>query len=316
VPSPPPGDGPVDENEFVEAVAPLVEVISKLTSAAAALFDRSQPAADSRAMSDLASESKLADDQWPEPVLLVHSQISFATFALLDHLRSFGRLFADEPVPVYSHFVIARAALDVGGIAWWLLDSSIDVEARVVRGQVVRLVAARELRRAPRSLVAAHQRGEAREAEIREGARRRGWTVSGRNARGPVRLRDQEHPKPRSAIRAVLGHEDHPTLTVGDTLWWLLSGHTHGGMHALMQSMTIEPTNSPLEPPMAAIGTQASTTHVLGGNLCQMFVRVIDARAAYIGRTSDEWIAAKATCQEYLRAVIAAGDLTASTDPA
>jgi hypothetical protein len=272
---------------FKTAIEPMWTSLGALASAGFEMVDGTQPQAESRAMAEFAQEARLGDSNWSEPIQHVQMIVGFNSIALLDHCRSYGLHFATEPIPLYSHFVVARAALDAGATAWWLLDSEIDAEQRAVRGQVLRLANAREAKRGPSDLEAMRTTAATVRQAVQAGAADRGLRVIVNKPRTPITIGKQEKPTPRQSIEAMLGYKGFPEIS--HVLWWLLSGYTHGGFYALAQSIGVRPTGEEMGLPMAGLVTDSRTSNLIGALVGKATTRVVQARNEYYGLESPAW---------------------------
>lgn len=281
----------------------MCSVISELTDAAQALAPPSGlPGVSSRAMAERAEESTFTNPHWEEPVRASHAVGGVVAFAATDHLRSFGGLFSSEPVPVYSHLVLARAALDAAGLAYWLADTGIDTKTRIMRYSVTRLMNAGQFDRSPLPDGKDHAR-RVRDS-VDAGAVANGWTISRRTGR----VGTEEPPRTRRLIRTVL-HDDSvfgPTESgVADVLWWYLSGATHSASYALMQSVKIheEATKTFGGEPMAAIYTSSEGVMLIGLTIARAYTNAYGEWARLMGWQSDRWDAAQQELASLSRSV-------------
>lgn len=268
---------------------PMVDVLLALAEAAREIGPPSGlPAADSQAMAERAVEDEYGNEHWPEPVRASHAIAGVLVLAAGDHLRSYARLFAAEPVPVYTHFVVARAALDAAGTAYWMSDTSIGADIRIMRYEVSRLTNAAECSRSP--LPSAKKTGNTIVANVRAGAALHGWTV---NRRTP-QCGNQKQPRPKQLIRQVLNDDalfgrDAPGIA--SVLWWYLSGVTHSASYALMQSVQVTedaPHAAPGET-MAAIYTSSQSVITMGLTAARGYVASVQEHADLMGWSSQRW---------------------------
>jgi len=287
-------------SDFLSYVAPLREVLLELADAAQALGEpASIPAADSRAMAEIAEVARYDGDLWTDSISSALSIAGIVRFAATDHLRGFGRLFADQPVPVYSHLVLARACLDACASVSWLSATSITATARVQRYHVARLMNAKELKRSP--IQTSKHKGKAIQTNVVAGAAELGWNAF----KDHPRIGNEEAPSPKSLLRTLL--DDNDTFGVGaigvsDILWWYLSGATHSTSYALMQSIEPEEHPSPgLSDPMAAISTNGPSVVLIGLTIARGYVAMVEEHAELLGWQSNEWTMARTKLQDVRR---------------
>lgn len=159
--------------DLLDAVAPSMQSLLGLADAARSLGDSGLPLANSRAMAELAAEATLENAQLREPIHSAHSLLGVAAFAAGDHLRNYARLFASQPVPVYSHLVLARACLDACSFVFWLGEPQISAKCRAQRYLVSRVHNAKQKRRSP--IPAIREKGKEIIREVREGCDAAGW---------------------------------------------------------------------------------------------------------------------------------------------
>ena len=135
--------------DLVEVVAPTVGALTQLADSAQKMAGVGLPAANSTAMAEIAAEKLLVSTHLREPIHAAHSQSGLLAFAATDHLRNYARLFASQPVPVYSHLVLARACFDACRVAFWLSEPGIGAVRRAQRYLVLRLENAKQQKRSP-----------------------------------------------------------------------------------------------------------------------------------------------------------------------
>jgi len=292
--------------ELVPYLEPMRQVLTELVDAALDLAPSSGiPAADSKAMAELYEEAKLENGHWTQPVRAAHSAAGVLRFAAGDHIRSYVRLFGGLPVPVYSHLVTARCCLDACGVALWLGAADTSAMIRVKRYQVMRMMNADQLKRAP--VPAWKEHGKANIDNVIAGAREHGWGVS----RSNLSVAGIEPPKPRQLIQTVL--DDIPSsfddnIGLGDVLWWYLSGATHSTSYALMQSIDASGgQTNPIGEPMAAIFTSGRSVELFGLTVARAFEKVTAEHAALFGWTSERWTTARHSLNELRRTTIQRG---------
>ena len=283
-----------DTKDLVEAVAPTVRAVLALTDAAQTAAGIGLPSADSAAMAEVAAEPPLVNAHLREPIHAAHSLSAILAFAAGDHLRNYARLFASQPVPVYSHLVVARACLDACSVAFWLNEPGIGAERRVQRYLVLRLDNAKQQKRSP--LVVSKDKAKEIIEEVRLGVAEAGWALQAHlNDGNSPRVAAEALPSPKSRIGAVLGDmtAEAERAGLGPALWWYLSGVTHGASYGLMQAVEAQAEQHPSMPQMGAIFTDARSVILMAWALATAFVSMTDVRMAVFGWQSSAWSSAK-----------------------
>lgn len=290
--------------DLTEYLAPTCAVLTELTDAAQALAPPSGlPAADSKAMTERAEEATFINEHWEEPVRSAHAVAGVLTFAATDHVRNYGKHFHAEPVPVYTHLVTARAALDAAGVAYWMADCGIGTEARVQRYAVSRFMSAEQYDRSP--MPGAKEQAKKIVANVRAGATAHGWTTS----RSSGRVGREDQPSSKKLIRSICDDDrifGLGEVGVGDLLWWYLSGATHSAAYALMQSVQMDEeatTEYGGGEPMAAIFTSAGTAQRIGLTLACAYETTVNEHRRLMGWESERWTAAERKLHELLKTV-------------
>jgi hypothetical protein len=100
--------------EFREAIAPTVNALRAFANAVDDLVERHRlPAAESRAMSEIAAEQALATrSTWTGPISDTHTFGAMTLRAAADYVRGFAELFTADRIPMWAHLVLERAALE------------------------------------------------------------------------------------------------------------------------------------------------------------------------------------------------------------
>jgi hypothetical protein len=283
---------------------PMCTALAELTDAAQGLAPPSGlPAADSKAMLERSEEHTYLNPHWDEPVRGAHAVGGVLAFAATDHMRSFGQLFATEPVPVYSHLVLARAALDAAGMAYWVADTGTGTKTRIMRYGVTRLMNAAQYDRSP--VPDAKDLAKRIRDSVDLGSADNGWTIS----RKTGRVGTEDPPKPRKLIRAVLADDKvfgSGEAGIGDVLWWYLSGATHSASYALMQSVQIHEQATRAnggDEPMGAIYTSAGSVILIGLTVARAYETAISEWARLMGWRSDRWDEARKRLSTLSRSV-------------
>jgi|SRR5581483_8002887 len=297
----------VPGDEFIETVAPTVVALLDLAVAYHEVINGHGlvPAAESPAMSDLAAEDRFCRNGWQEPVGTAHSLAGLLCFAGVDHVTSYAKLFASPspPIPVYSHFAVARAALEALGWGRWVADTTVDVDERVKRGVLLRLDGALNRKRLPISELKVL--GNEIIQRFRDGLPT-GWSDIICNTR-QVRCGGAELPRPRIVIAEVLRSGRGPTPDdLGGTLWGMLSGVAHSGEYALMLSAELVDDMPELAAaPAANLFTSARTVHLIGATLLRAAIEGCTMRFRLYGWSSDgAWEAAVEKAERHIHVVL------------
>lgn len=277
-------------DDLVEFVAPTVDVLLRLADAAQRLGGVGLPSAESRAMVEIAAEAALLNDHLAEPIHAAHSVSGILAFAATDHLRNYARLFESQPVPVYSHLVLARACLDACRVAFWLSEPEIGPMRRAQRYVVLRLDNAKQQKRSPLD----EPRAKAKQIieEVRLGVATARWPLQAHlnDAKSP-RVGYEELPPAKKGIAAVLREMpvEAEGAGLGPVLWWYLSGITHSASYGLMQAVEAGEKNDALKPHLGAIFTDARSVILMGWAIASAYRNMTEARRALFGWQSAEW---------------------------
>jgi len=198
------------EGDVVQAVRPMTETLLRVDDAGQELASGTKyPDAGSTAMMELANEQKLQGSAvLGEPIQMAHSMGGVLAFASADHIRNYALSFQSNPVPVYSHLVVARACLDACSVSAWLSEDEIGVVRRAQRALVVRISSAKQLKRSP--IPEVKQRGKAIRDQCIAGAAAAGWQCETNwKSDASPEVGGERLPSAKQAISAVLG--DDPT---------------------------------------------------------------------------------------------------------
>lgn len=241
-------------------------------------------------MAELAEEARLVNDHLAEPIHAAHSLARILAFAATDHLGNYARLFDSQPVPVYSHLVVARACLDACSLAYWLGEPDVGAERRAQRYVAMRLFNAKQQKRSPIGQV----KEKAKEIleDARAGVTAAKWPFHPHWSKNEnPRVADEAVPRSKAGIAAVLGEipAEVAETRIGHVLWWYLSGVTHSASFALMQAVELEEPTSELGPHMGAIFTDAKSVLMMAWAISKAYVTMIEAHRGLFRWESDEW---------------------------
>lgn len=301
-----PDDKSVDNEEFVRSVADTVAMLQRLVDASRGIGARHGhlPSGTSRAMGDLEYERKADLGTWTEPLREAHALAGIFLFAGMDHVEAYAHLFAAPPVPVYSHLVVARAALEALGWCRWLADPRVSPETRARRGRVIRLADAEQLRGLPDADSKA--KGKQIVQAIREGAPARYTVICNEKQ---ISVGGERFPGTKTAVAAVLPSGAIPER-LGPTLWSLLSGVAHAFRYALVMSMEAASPKSPARsalvgPVLGGFTTTSRTTHLIGCAVARAAIAGCGARFELFGWDDDpEWRDAVVAADTHIASVL------------
>lgn len=295
----------VDDAGFVASVADSVAVLDQLANAYLGVGEKFGYLAspESAATAEAAVEQRFTNERWLDPIAEAHSSSGMLAFAGVDHLRSYAHLFTSAPIPVYSHLVLARAALEAFGWARWLADLGADPETRVKRGRLYQLADGLQRKRFPAQEMKA--KGNEIISRVRLGAPA-GWTVVCNDRH--MEVAGETVPAVKDLIAAVLTQGAGPTpAQLGASLWALLSGIAHGVRYALAFSMEAAPRSSALRPLLAGLSTNSSTVHLIGAAVARGAISGCGERLRLMGWDQDEtWRTAVSRSEQHISAVLAA----------
>ncbi|MFA5788068.1 MAG: hypothetical protein WDA71_13985 [Actinomycetota bacterium] len=232
---------------FESHIGPVREGLLGLLNASQELEQTwgSLPAADSLAMAEIASEAEYkGGEPWgDEPVRQAHNFGSLLLVGAEDDARSACRLLSGEPTPVFAHVVLARAALEHAGRAWWLLDPRIGTRLRIARGFNDRLYGLGQQDFLPLEEPEKQRARERRMALFAE-AERLGFRKITHRKQPPAL--EEQRPTATSLVRRLLG--DHEDRRLGSAVYGLFSAVTHGTTFGVSQSVDIDAPGAPQTP--------------------------------------------------------------------
>jgi hypothetical protein len=200
--------------------------------------------------SEIKAEKCLKWRHEKEPVRASHSAIRMGHFFVLDSYRSLARLTVAEKPSVYGPFVLARSLLDGAGWAYWLAQSGIGPDKRVQRGIALRIAEGNDQNVPSRS---EFQEVRSQIKKDRENASEfcthHGWAFHpGGRRQPPLLVGTESVPTRRRLIDEVLGvDKDEIDKGLGATLWWFLSGFSHGGLGGLLYAIEKNPDTDPTQ---------------------------------------------------------------------
>jgi hypothetical protein len=198
--------------------------------------------------SEIGEEVRLLWRDQTEPVRAAHSAIRMGHFFVLDTYRSLARLTITEAPSVYGPFVLARSLLDAAGWTYWLAEPAIGADRRVQRSIALRVAEGNEQVVPKRiELKPVSDRIEQDRKDAESFCRHHGWSFQpGGRRQPPLRVGAESVPTRRRLIDEMLGVGlADIEKGLGSTLWWFLSGFTHGGLSGLLHAVERNPDSDP-----------------------------------------------------------------------
>ncbi|HWS47437.1 MAG TPA: hypothetical protein VN636_16360, partial [Acidimicrobiia bacterium] len=242
-------------------------------------------------MAELAVEDTYSGTWNPHPVQTAHSLAAMRLWAAEDHALAMCRLLQSEPVPVYGHVVLARAALEAAVLAGWLSEPSIGAKARVERLMTELLVdcaAHAQLADAvdPQEAGAARARSQA----IRSAAATLGFTEV-KSRKGAPPAIGERRPSMTDLARRHLQDRDGSADDWGSTMYRHYCSIAHANVHGLVQSAEIDRDTAPAVDGLvrAAFVTKSRDTEMILGVTLTAYGYAIGALAGLCGWHNSEW---------------------------
>lgn len=294
-------------DDLTAVLAPFVKVVVDVIEASVEMAGVGAPAVSSPAMGERARETALATADAVDPVAAAHSVAGLLRHAAADHLRSYVESFVRQPVPVFSHVVMARVAIESAAWAYWLCEPRVDrndgATLRVQRYSLLRLKGAKDLKRSP--VPQFKDQGKFTIARVRDYTQAMGWACT---VGDTPRVGGETLPAPRGVMRAVIanGTGSAELEEVAEVVWTYGSGIVHGAVSALLQSVDAPPSTSTSAPQVTA-PLFSSSDHVLtyGYVVVDAFVAMVERQRALFGWPGDAWAEAARRASESRTAYIA-----------
>lgn len=284
-----------DTSERFEAhIAPVRDGLVRLLDASDEQQHQwgSLPAVESLAMKELAAEHEYkGGEPWGnEPVAEAHNLGQLLLFTSNECARTATRLFTSEPTPVYAHMVLARAALEQAGRAWWLLDPTIGIRRRVARGINERLFGLYQQRDLPIDQTDKDRARDRYAALLAEGEQL-GFSKMRKHPKTPFTF-EEERPGQTAVVRSLLTQGDDANL--GKLVYGYYSAVAHGTTFGLTQSVSHEIPPAPGMPGVTrrAIVTRSQDVVSLLTGLILGLGRAVQARNELFGWPSKSWATA------------------------
>lgn len=159
---------------------------------------------------------------------------SVSIVSALDHLRTWYQVVASistHPLPIFSHYTLARAAYEPALLTLWLLDPDIDSTQRIGRGYAAQLRSLEDMRKFQKAVGITGDAANAPMLHKRlfDGARSAGYVIT----------RDDGSERLSIGVPDMISlfnlYDPPPPAGMPEWLYRFLSGHTHAREWALMR---------------------------------------------------------------------------------
>jgi hypothetical protein len=302
----------VSDDEFREAIAPTVEVIRSLATAVADVGARHgrQPAADSRAMAEIAAEaaSYAKHTTWDYPVTDTHSLGGMTLFAASDYARTFAETVAASRMPVYGHLIVARSALEASVVSAWLNEPGIAPAERVKRGLCEQIYNAWELAR-----LRVEEDADERVARWEAVAANFGWGI--KRHRDKPAVDDVKRPSIPDGIDGLLMDNREGAWRIGRVQWSYLSAVSHVTWYGLRQAITEAGAESDLGPSLVSIGITLNSVRAQAVCILKALRTAATARFTLMGWVDEEWQVASRRSAVHERELVEASSSSGEGTP-
>lgn len=286
------------EGDVIPVLAPLMQHLAALAESGSTLAGIGMPESNSRAMKERAAGAASRGAGFEESVHAAHSNAAILRFAATDHLRQFAKMFSSAPVPVYAHLCVARSCLETAALSHWLCSPDVDADVRVQKYFLARLHNAAQLERGPQATT--KQSGKDLRKKVRVEGSALGWRIIANDK--TVSVDGLQIPATGDIIADLLSEGDERLKTLGKTMWWFLSGVSHGTAYALLQSMELaNPGASILEPARVSIFTSSTSVTLQGIVLGRAYRSLINRHAKFFGWSNTAWSSASSDFVEFAR---------------
>lgn len=258
----------------------------------------------SPAMRDFAEQPRFATTNRQQPIDNVHTLLRLVTFAGFDHLRSFARLFQSDVTPVYTHHVVARAALQAFGYGAWLAEPGLDVGRRVKRGLLLDLVDALNRKRYGMPEIRAGSSQII--TDVRATAAHQGWIVIANEKTQSID--GDSVPSTASLIGTAIGPKFNPGIEVAHKMVWAyISGIAHSFSFALLQSVHADPSSSSVAPGLVpgSVAIDTQSVQVAGIAVANAAITAGGRHLKYMGWPTTQWDQAVTSLKSWARPMLA-----------
>ena len=180
------------------------------------------------------ASSLLRRDEAAGNAASVFNTASVATVGALDHLRTWYQIVAGDlkrfPLPVFSHYTLARAAYEPALLTLWLLDPEVDGVERIGRGYAAQLRSLEDMRKFQRD---AGMTGEAANAtalyqRLFDAGRAAGYVSVDSDGK------EWLTPRVPDMVRLFNLYDQQTAVGMPAWLYRFLSGHAHGREWVMM----------------------------------------------------------------------------------
>jgi hypothetical protein len=226
-------------------------------------------------------QSRLRHDETAGNAASCFNTASISLAGALDHLVTWFHLVAGDlarlPLPIFSHYTLARATYEPALLTLWLLDPSVTSKDRIARGYAAQLRSLDDFRKFQDELKAT---GDAANAgmlyeRLFDDARAGGLTTTDR--------RGNEIPAmPVPSMIELFNTYDEPN-TAGVMPSWLyrfISGHAHGREWAMMQHATAVDVEG-VDTDMNKIGVDLKLVAFLAARTARVVERAVATHVHY-----------------------------------
>lgn len=187
------------------------------------------PAAESRAMAELASENALSGAWGGDPVSGAHTWAGMLVAGAAAQFQTLTRIVVGKP-SVFGPQTLARSGLEMAARAFWLLEPDIGVRLRVARHKTEQLHSFMQAR----ALLGETDYATHGEKAITATANELGFeVVRGKKERHSSII--ERRPNATTAFRELL--DGSGRTDIGPTIFGYLSAIDHGTVYALMSSL-------------------------------------------------------------------------------
>jgi hypothetical protein len=202
----------------------------------------------------------------------VFNTASVAIVGALDHLRTWYQIVAGDlrrfPLPVFSHYTLARAAYEPALLTLWLLDPEVDGVERIGRGYAAQLRSLEDMRKFQRD---AGMTGEAANAgalyeRLFDAARGAGYVSVDSDGK------EWLTPRVPDMVRLFNLYDQQAAVGMPAWLYRFLSGHAHGREWVMLQGAS--------ELDLEGFDT---TINIIRADL-QLMCYLVERTAAVVGR--------------------------------
>ena len=249
-------------------------------------------------MREIAGEADTYRHQsgWNHPITDTHTLGALTLFAACDYTRGFANAVEAEPVPVYAHLVLVRAALEACVVSAWLNEPGIAHIERIKRGLCEQLYSALELRR-----LGVDDGATDRIDRWKATAAQFGWLADTR--RNKPAVDGVGRPSVSLGIDELLPGEESK---LGRVLWGYLSAVSHVTWYGLRQALTSHTEADPAGLVLTSVGTSSSSVQSQAVCVLSALRSASTARHTLMGWSSARWDSACRRAEQHEVALVRA----------